>query len=216
MALCDARRRFLWVDMSQVPQTHDSLAFACTMLGQRIHTGELPEGFFINADSAFSVSNSIICPSGGGEKGMDDFDYHQSSNRVAIECAFGILVRRWPILWRPLQVAFMRRAPLIGACMRLHNFCIDHNVTEDTLDVNGLSPVQPGRWELTPLFGKDGEPLDYLDIEQENRRRGRSSTAMRDALAAAVAESGIKRPALSAGRIRKVRKQRGRKKKRPS
>ena len=43
---------------------------------------------------------------------------------MAIECAFGMLVRRWGILWRPLGFAFERRSPLIGALMRLHNWCI--------------------------------------------------------------------------------------------
>lgn len=214
MALCDARRRFLWYDMSQVSQTHDSLAFACTKLGQHIQDGHLPDGFFINADSAFSLTNSIICPSGGAQ-GLDDFDYHQSSNRVPIECAFGILVRRWPILWKPLQVKFSRRAPLIGACMRLHNFCIDHNVTDETCNVNGLSQIQPARWALTPLFGKNGEPVEYMDIEKETAQRRRmtastaSSTPIRDMLVQAIAESGLRRPALPTHAVRKMRKRKG-------
>ena len=28
MAICDAQRRFLWINMSQTPNTHDSLALS--------------------------------------------------------------------------------------------------------------------------------------------------------------------------------------------
>ena len=60
MAICDAQRRFLWINMSQTPNTHDSLAFSLTEVGQRIKAGELPYGFFINADAAFTTTNSVI------------------------------------------------------------------------------------------------------------------------------------------------------------
>ena len=100
--------------------------------------------------------------------------------------------------------------------MRLHNFCIDHNVSDETRDVNGLSEIQPARWALTPMFGKDGEPVEYLDIEKETAQRRRGpmpSTATRDALVQAVAESGIRRPALPRHMVRKERKRRGSKRK---
>ena len=101
MAVCDAARRFTYYDISQVPTTHDSLAWSMSELGQRVNNGELPAPFFINGDAAFSQSPSMICPSALPEH--DDFDWHQSSNRMAIECAFGILVQRWGVLWRPLR-----------------------------------------------------------------------------------------------------------------
>ena len=86
MAVCAAERRFLDYDISQVPQTHDSLAWEMTGLGKRIKDEDLPEPFFINGDAAFALSNSMITPS--GDAALDDFDFHQSSNRMPIECAF--------------------------------------------------------------------------------------------------------------------------------
>jgi hypothetical protein len=35
MAMCDAECRILWYDISQSPQTHDSLAWSVTQLGVR-------------------------------------------------------------------------------------------------------------------------------------------------------------------------------------
>ena len=106
----------------------------------------------------------MICPSALPEH--DDFDWHQSSDRMAIECAFGILVQRWGVLWRPLRCRFNRRAPLIGACIRLHNFCIDQGLDEEHLAaMNGDEFMLPGdgavagRWRTTPRF-EYGRPVD--------------------------------------------------------
>ena len=164
MAMCDARRRITFYDISQAPTTHDSLAWACSSLGLDVANGKLPSPFFINGDSAFSLSNSMIVPS--GDPDLDDFDFHQSSNRMAIECAFGMIVRRWGILWRPLEMRFDRRAPLIGAIIRLHNFCIDRGVTEFKFrEKSAHSEVIPNRWLKTPLFDKEGRPIKHLDID---------------------------------------------------
>ena len=208
IAMCDAKRRFTFYDISSIPTTHDALAWDATGLGQRIKRGDLPSPFFINGDAAFSLSNSMITPS--GDAALDDFDYHQSSNRMPIECAFGILVRRWGIFWRALSVRFDRRAALIGACMRLHNFCIDHNLSEDTRLENGLGCIQPGRWEVAPIFDREGRPVRMLHGRRAQRLRvprgrKRDKAARRDILAGIVDASGLCRPAVE------IRKRRGRK-----
>jgi hypothetical protein len=210
IAMCDARRRISFYDISSTPTTHDSLAWEATGLGQRIKNGDLPSPFFINADAAFPLSNSMITPS--GDALLDDFDFHQSSNRMPIECAFGILVRRWGILWKPLCCRFDRRAPLIGACIRLHNFCIDYNLSEDTCIENGLGCVQPGRWEVAPIFDREGRPVRMLAGRAAQRlrvpaRRRSQKTARRQVLVDIVHASGLARPAVE---IKKKRGGRGR------
>ena len=215
IAMCDARRRFMFFDISQCPTTHDSLAWECTRMGQRVKKGDLPAPFFINGDAAFSLSNSLITPS--GDSALDDFDFHQSSNRMAIECAFGILVRRWGILWRPLGMRFDRRSKVIGTCMRLHNFCIDNNITDETkISTDGIAEVQPGRWESAPLFDREGRPVKMLAGRIAQRLRvpaGRRSdkTARRRVLVNLVNASGLCRPAVE---IKKPKRRgRGKKKK---
>ena len=39
----------------------------------------------------------------------DAFNYYSSLNRQVIERAFGILVQRWGIFWRPLRVSMHNR-----------------------------------------------------------------------------------------------------------
>jgi hypothetical protein len=167
MAIADIHRRFTWADCSMAPQTHDSTAWTATELGQRVERGDLPYPYFLNGDAAFSLGPSMITPS-NNDPALDDLDYYQSSNRMPIECAFGILIRRWGVLWRPLTQRFNRRAKLVIALMRLHNFCIDERLAaaqaeEELPDVLQPYPeMQPGRGGIPPKFDKDLRPVEAL------------------------------------------------------
>ena len=167
-AVCDADRHFTYWDFGCTPTTHDSTAFLQSTLGRTIMTKGLPGEYFLNGDSAYAVGPHMAVPF--GKTSQTDFDFYQSSNRMAIECAFGILIRRsalvinvtfthsistppcaylylfirWGVLWRPLEVAHTRRAPLIGCLMRLHNYCIDHRIFEQ---------------EFAAMDGKQGIPV---------------------------------------------------------
>ena len=93
----------------------------------------------------------------------DNYNFEQSSNRMHIECAFGMLVNKWPILWRKIDVKFERRVPLINACFYLHNFCIDRRMMkEDALTTQDeYVKVQPSLrsvgavWSKNPIFDKN-------------------------------------------------------------
>ena len=216
VAICDYHRRFTWAEISHASCTHDSTAWSATELGQRVEKGDMPEGFFLNGDAAFALSLSMIVPS-TGDTSLDDFDFYQSSNRMAIECAFGILVRRWGLLWRPLSMHFSRRAPLILALMRLHNFCIDQRLlaSGDLPNVDGkTSEVQPGRYKFPPKFDKDGRPVHMLDTCRWDAAgaplRNRASmsgpkAAKRNALAAAIKDACFVRQVREHGIVRRKR-----------
>jgi len=92
---------------------------------------------------------------------------------------------RWGILWRPLEVDVERRSLLIGCCMRLHNYCIDHRISEERLaTMNGelgeLDPgeadVVPARYTQTPLFDRNDRPVDYLDWNIDEPTPGAADT----------------------------------------
>ena len=195
-AICDSQRRFLFYDMSYEACTHDSLAWAGTKLGSRIEEALSAHGrgYFLNGDNAYVLSNTMITPGGG-----DDFDFYQSSNRMAIECAFGILIRRWGVLWRPLEVAMQRRAPLIGALMKLHNFCINERISVELRSAGCLCEINPKTWAPSPLFGSNGEPLENLDTFDHSAAGGGRGTR-RSMLAAALSDSCLKRPGVSSYR----------------
>ena len=229
IAICDYHRRFTFVEIAHASQTHDSAAWSATELAQRICKEGLPcingVQLFLNGDAAFPLSPTMITPS-NGDPSLDNFDFYQSSNRMAIECAFGILVRRWGVLWRPLSQKFDRRAPLVAALMKLHNFCITERLQNadggacEGPDVSGkMGEVQPSRFQKTPKFDKDQRPVHHLDTCRSSdegapsralaaQRGPKAST--RDALAAALAASGYVRMLGGQQVIRKAKRPRGR------
>jgi len=198
-AVCDAERRFTMWDFNVLPNAHDSQAWALTDLGKDVAAGRLDSRYFINGDSAYVSSDQMVVPY--GKVAHTNFDFIQSSNRMCIECAFGILIRRWGILWRPLEVDFDRRAKVIGCCMRLHNFCIDGRITDACLaEMDGTYAVSvppdaglEPRWEKTPVF-KDGRPVQNLDWVTAAPVGAAGTSSARERLAVAVEVAGFVRP----------------------
>ena len=204
-AACDHLRRFIDWSIECTPTTHDSAAFAQSRLGKIIANEGLPGAYFINGDSAYALGPHMVVPYNIPE--YTNFDFYQSSNRMAIECAFGMLIRRWGILWRPFRVHHNRRGPLIGCCMRLHNLCIDFRISEEKLpEMNGEDAVcVPGdgcvgnRMTETPIFDRYGRPLEYLDWGTKrkcppNTEKGKTREDLRVKLDAA----GAARPRIRA------------------
>lgn len=69
IATCDVHRRFLDMDISQLPTTHDSLAYLASDLGSAVNAGQ----HFLNGDAAFQGARWMVWPSGEAE--FDDFDF---------------------------------------------------------------------------------------------------------------------------------------------
>jgi hypothetical protein len=192
IAICDAHRRFTYYDMSHTATSHDSLAWAGSKLGARIEKGDLHHSFFLAGDNAFTCTNSMITPMNDS-----DYDFYQSSNRMAIECAFGMLVRRWGVFWRPLEVEFDRRAPLVGAAMRMHNYCIDRRIGMEMTEVGPCTLIQPKVWMPTPAFDTFGRPIDFLDTADHTPAPHMGVTSKRECLKAALSDNALKRPGAS-------------------
>ena len=190
-AVCDVDRRFTYWDCSYIPRTHDSLAFEGSELGMKISEGKLDKKFFLNGDSAYNAGDNMVTPTSGTRKN-DDFNFFQSSNRMPIECAFGILIRRWGILWKSLEMEFKKRAPVVSACMRLHNFCIDRRIEFNLKRDGRYTLVNPGRWSKTPKFDKKGRPVAYLNWNRS--LRGAAGGTHTEGLTKRMEDKGLVRP----------------------
>ena len=98
-----------------------------------MNSGRFPPEFFFIGDSAYNFGPSMQTPFPhrhlSNEK--DVYNWQQSSLRMAIECAFGMLVRRWGVMWRPLEMAVDKRPLTVSCCMILQNFIIDYGQGRD-------------------------------------------------------------------------------------
>ena len=128
-AFCDSKCRFLSIASKLCSSTNDNTCSVVTQLSEDIKNGKLHQDFNIVLDEAYPCSPQEMSPWTGKKlpQEKDAFNYYLSLQRQCIERAFGILVKRWGIFWRPLRMRFDRRINVIKACCRLHNICIEQN-----------------------------------------------------------------------------------------
>mmetsp|Transcript_4688 Transcript_4688/g.7094 ORF Transcript_4688/g.7094 Transcript_4688/m.7094 type:complete len:174 (-) Transcript_4688:241-762(-) len=135
-AICDAKRRFLWVDIQFPGATSDYFAFEQTDLYKKLQRdGFLRPGLCIFGDAAYVNAPYMCVPfrnvHGSGDT-KDSYNFFQSQLRINIECAFGMLVHRFGILRKafPVNVSISKTNSAVLALCKLHNFCIDSNHEE--------------------------------------------------------------------------------------
>merc|ERR1712070_520845 len=113
----------------------------------------------------------------------------QSSMRINIECAFGILVRKWLILKRTFEVDLHYVKDIIMACVILHNFTLRPSDTLSSIPVpdNASSHLA----DADPEFAGDQhtEPHDHHNAIEA---RGRST--LREQLTEELQQAGMLRP----------------------
>jgi hypothetical protein len=125
-ATCDAQSRFTYVCVLCPGGSGDSRAYQASEL--RFYIDALPPGFYGVADNAYTLSEHLLIPYSGVEKNdksKDVCNFYISQLRIRIEQAFGLLVSKWRIFKRPIELKLHRVRHLIQACFRLHNFCIN-------------------------------------------------------------------------------------------
>jgi len=102
----------------------------CYMNNEIIMKNRLPNKYFFIGDEAFTCTKQFLVPYSGRGIGRDkdSFNYHLSVRRQVIERAFGMMVKRWGVLQRPLNCAYERWSLVATVCAKLHNLCLDKNV----------------------------------------------------------------------------------------
>eukprot|EP00658_Telonema_sp_P-2_P028421 TRINITY_DN2177_c0_g1_i2.p1 TRINITY_DN2177_c0_g1~~TRINITY_DN2177_c0_g1_i2.p1 ORF type:complete len:257 (+),score=25.86 TRINITY_DN2177_c0_g1_i2:202-972(+) len=188
-AVCDHKRRFLFGSATEPGSTHDSRAFKCSTLYKDLIKNKLPLGMWIAADDAYE--NSVFCltpfSTSAALKDMspeerlkemiarDTFNFYQSSLRISIECAFGMLVKRWGVLWRSMTGKLAHTQLIVTACMSLHNVLIDLREAADTDndDLMRIRSRHPDGFSAPPRTWRDkygytqveGRPIVYEQDE---------------------------------------------------
>lgn len=167
MAVCDAKYKFLFVDVGAYGSEGDGGVFSKTDFGRKIYDDELPlpndsiiNGrnipYYFVSDDAFALSKRIMkpyVPQRGTHLTAEErkFNYRLSRARRCIENAFGIMSSRWLCLNRTSQHGPYRTNKMILACCCLHNYLINNadefycpQIFADYIDENG--DIIEGEW----------------------------------------------------------------------
>jgi hypothetical protein len=133
LAFVDAKCRFLSISMACAASCHDSTMFECSEAGRLLARGLVSKKYNAVADDAFVTRGHILTPYVGHSLTMqeDAFNYYLSMQRQVVERAFGIWKRKWGIFWRTLAVSEIHVKLVMEVTARLHNFCIDRNVSPE-------------------------------------------------------------------------------------
>ena len=182
-ATCDASCRFTSLSVLCPGGTSDSKSFYASRVYNLVQ--ELPDGYFAVGDNAYTLSSTLLIPYSGKDKqnaSKDAFNFFLSQLRIRIEQAFGLLVSKWRIFKKPLEVQFWRTTLIIEATFRLHNFCI--NMGESTI----ISDANCDPESFCPSYMEYLDALGILDNVKSKRH------AVRQAILEKVKSDGRRRP----------------------
>jgi hypothetical protein len=180
LAGCDVDGKFNMATCSNSGSTHDIVAWQTSSFHTALQANQLDNRYYCIGDEAFTTTDQMLSPWPGRGLGRwkDSFNYWLSHSRQAIERAFGMLVRRWGILWRPLICSYERWSLVIMTVMKLHNLCTDRQVTLPFRRFH--EDVEPG--DQYVVWGN--EDPDYDNQIHRNRatggRRLRMTTLLQD------------------------------------
>ena len=192
-AACDSRYKFVFASCKTPGSTHDSVAFNASAVGRQVAEGLLPEGFWIAADEAYASGKSVLTPWSGrkltAEK--DSFNFHLSSSRIHIEQAFGLLVARWGVLWRAIDLDYRFVPRLVMALLKLHNLCLENKAPIVRRDAADVRPGDSFRLQMRLNFDADD------DLRRRRRDLERKNCPARTEQTEMLLQKGIFRPAWS-------------------
>ena len=137
---CDVNRKITALSLRSPGAVPDTLAHMKSALHWGIETGKLSARFHFIGDGAYPRSEQMITPYNrtelrrdvGGQ--FDNFNYYLSQLRINIECCFGMLVNKWPILQSALKTPLLSTAvDTFYVCCIIHNLCIDERLENNSM-----------------------------------------------------------------------------------
>lgn len=195
MAICDAKYRFLWVDIGSYGRDNDAAVFGRSDIAKLLETGDagLPaadeEGglnlpYYLVGDEIFPLRQWLMKPYPGKNLTLDQqiYNYRLSRARRTIENAFGILSSKFRIFRSPIIANIDLIDLIVQACTVLHNYLLLTDNAKylpsgfvDSYDSSGN--ITDGAWRTEP----PAEGLVPL-CNQGNRNAPNVAKATRDML----------------------------------
>jgi len=161
LALVDANKRFLTVDVGQYGRVSDGNVFSNSNIAMRLarqniglppdeNLGGVPLPYTVIGDEAFPLKKYLMRPYPRTARRLSEaeriFNYRLSRSRNTVENAFGILANTWRIYERPIERRVQLCDKLILATVVLHNYMLE-------------SPT-----ETNPALGEQTNPLIRMNV----------------------------------------------------
>ena len=151
---CDADRKVISLSMLSPGAVPDRLAHVKSSIHRCIETGRLPEEFYFGGDNAYPTSEQMLTPftrqqmRNDFQGWMDNYNFYFSQLRINIECCFGMIINKFPILLAALLTPRIDTAcKTFNVCCCLHNLCIDERLS----DVDDVARSFPPRRRYTQV-----------------------------------------------------------------
>lgn len=174
MAVVNANYEFIMVDAGVNGRVSDGGVISHTEFGQMLNNNTLnipqpapfPVGpqslqpYVFVGDDAFAMTENLLkpySPTAAGRLELHEriFNYRLSRARRIVENAFGILVSRFGVLQRCIQIKPKKATTVTLACCYLHNFLRQKTssyITRESVDwENSQGDVQEGSWRSERL-----------------------------------------------------------------
>ena len=114
-------------DIGWAGSMHDANLWGRSAIGQYCEAGKLAP-YALVGDAAYPCRPWMLAPFKGHKDGLSREEYHwnfvQSSTRMCVERAFGMLKGRWRILLKRMDVHLKNVPDMVSTCLILHNMCI--------------------------------------------------------------------------------------------
>jgi len=194
-AMFDANYEFTWVSCRNPGSVHDSTAFAgsdfgawATAASDSLARELMDGGYCFVGDEVYAASELVAVPwpgRGGLSQWRDAYNFYQSSARIHIELAFGQVVQRMGVLWRPLRMSYDKRPVVIQTAFKLHNFCRRH----DSTGMVHVTGPNDGPFDARSLVRDNGAVADA-----SGSRRAWQQSHLRERMTREVEAAGRLRP----------------------
>ena len=146
-AVCDLKGQSLDILIWYPGSTYNCVAFESMSLFQKLEDGLLAPGLCIVGNNAYLNPPYMATPCASVSGGTrNSYNFCHSQLRIWIECAFGILTRRWAILRSAilLGISVPKTVALVIVLAKLNNYCID----EDCKMTPDLSYLPNDEWNI--------------------------------------------------------------------
>jgi hypothetical protein len=193
-AVADVQGRIIHATVGMCPGAcHDSFAWKQDPLCEKLLDGPLAEWLRANkryliGDDAYALSHTMVVPWPGKHSLKSAelaFNERHSSARISVECAFGMLCRKWLFLKRPFELSLKRTHESCGfqiavvVAMKLSNLSMKHGsrLNMDVLDSDVTGEAESGAPPRAPRTDHRGRAVeidpDIANLSGPNPRLAR-------------------------------------------